>query len=512
MTGLPWWKRSMMGLAAIVAAHAAMAEPPRLGTATPEAEPTQTPKFQYAGSGSCKLCHGLTREQAEQGPYKSSVDFIKLNESKTWETEDKHSVAYKQLLVLDGRAQRMGRLMKVDVTQPSAGCLGCHSASTAELQERVGDQFDRTEGVSCENCHGPLSAYSYPHTQVSFRTKSTEEWAKVGFVDLRSPERQAEKCLTCHVGNVAEGKLLTHEMYASGHPPLPSIEVATFANLIPRHWWLNSERKDLKLRQALGYEEGQKEQVKMALVGAAVALKVSMKLLADEAGKLGSAPVPGQVWPDYARFDCWSCHHDLKRDGWRQTKGSEELPPGRVPVAEWPLTLVELGIEHLAQSDPAAAALRSDLDRYRKALGEQVAARPFGRPSSVARAADDFAAWADVLTRKLAASKVDRTTASRLLRRLLETASRSTPDYDSARHVGWTVVLLVKEVGTSLDDRPQIRAILDRLTKGLKLDLPAGRAYEIEGQIADAFRVIGDYEPAEFTAQLQALLALLPPA
>jgi hypothetical protein len=406
----------------------------------------------------------------------------------------------------------MGRLLKVDITQPSSGCLGCHSASTAELQERVGDQFDRTEGVSCENCHGPFSSYAYPHTQVSFRTQSTEQWAKVGFVDLRAPERQAEKCLSCHVGNVGEGKLLTHEMYAAGHPPLPSIEVATFTNLLPRHWWLRSERKNPKLRKALGYEEGQKEQAKMALVGAAVALKVTMKLLADESGKPGTPLVPGQAWPDYARFDCWSCHHDLKRDGWRQSRGFEELPPGRVPVAEWPLMLVELGIDHLEQSDPAAGALRSDLDRYRKALREQVATRPFGRSKAVARAADDFAAWADVLTQKLAASKVDQTAAARLLRRLLETASRSTPDYDSARHVGWTVALLVKEVGAPLVDRPEVAAILDRLTRGLKLDLPAGRAVEIEGQLAEAFRVIGDYEPAEFRAHLQELLSLLPPS
>src|SRR5207248_334113 len=42
--------------------------------------------------------------------------------------------------------------------------------------------------------------------------------------------------------NVKEGKIVTHEMYAAGHPPLPGIEIATFGDALPRHWETLTEK------------------------------------------------------------------------------------------------------------------------------------------------------------------------------------------------------------------------------------------------------------------------------
>ena len=510
MTKLPWWKRSLMVLGTCVAALAAVAGRPGKGEV---AEPAQAPDskvFQYAGSAVCSGCHAITPANPRT-PFPYSIGFIKLDESVTWDKEDKHSIAYRRLN--GDRGRRISGLLKIDVNNREAGCLGCHSASITEVTNRMdqGVQFSPSEGVSCENCHGAYSGWAGDHIQATFRTKPSADWAKVGFNDLRSPDRQAEKCLSCHIGSAPEGKMVTHEMYAAGHPPLPSIEVATFASSIPRHWFLLSERKNAALRKTLGYEEGQLEQTKLALVGAAVALKTSMKLLADEA-KAEKGPAPGEVWPDYARFDCWSCHHDLKRDSWRQARGYENGPPGRVPISEWPLALVKLGIDHLSRKNPADRALEADLDRLQKALHEQANVRPFGRKAAIAQAADDFVGWADVLIKKLTASKFDRVVASRMLRKLLEMAGASTPDYDSARHVAWTIKLLVEELGDTLPDRGPIEAVIRKLDEGLRLDLPAGTRYEIEDQLGAALQVIGEYEPADFQKHLKELLALLPPS
>jgi hypothetical protein len=501
-----------MVLGAAVATLAALAGQSRPGESAEPVEPAQAPAgpvFQFAGSAVCSTCHAVTPEKPT--PFAYSIGFIKLDEYTTWDKEDKHSNAYRRLN--SDRGRRMASLLNIDVNKREAGCLGCHSASINEVTNRMnqGAQFNPSEGVSCENCHGPYSGWAGDHIQVPFRTKSHEEWAKVGFNDLRSADRQSEKCLSCHIGNAGEGKVVTHEMYAAGHPPLPSIEVATFANSIPRHWWLLAERKNAALKKQLGFQDGQLEQTKLALVGAAVALKTSMKLLADEA-KAAKGSAPGQEWPDYARFDCWSCHHDLKRDSWRQARGYNDGPPGRVPVSEWPLALVELGIDHLAQKNPADGALRSDLDRFRKALHEQANVRPFGRKAAIGKAADDFANWADVLIQKLMASTFDRAVALKLLRTLVETADASTPDFDSARHVAWTIKLLVDELGDKLPNRGPIDAVIKKLDEGLNLVLPAGTKYEIEDQIGTALRVIGDYEPADFQKHLRELLALLPPA
>ena len=510
MTKLPWWKTSVMVLGASVAALAALAGQPGNGETAGPVQAPDAKNFQYAGSAVCSTCHGVP-SGSNTTPFTYSIGFIKLDESVTWDKEDKHSIAYKRLN--GDRGRRIAGLLKIDVNNREAGCLGCHSASITEVTNRMdqGIQFNPSEGVSCENCHGAYSGWAGDHIQATFRTKTAADWAKVGFVDLRSPDRQSEKCLSCHIGSAPEGKVVTHEMYAAGHPPLPSIEVATFANSIPRHWWLLSERKNANLRKQLGFVEGQLEQTKLALVGAAVALKTSMKLLADEA-KVEKGPAPGQEWPDYARFDCWSCHHDLKRDGWRQARGYKGGPPGRVPVGEWPLAIVELGIDHLVRHDPADKVLRSDLDRFEKALHEQANLRPFGRKPAIGKAADDFAGWTDVLIRKLAASKVDRAVASRLLRKLVETSEASTPDYDSARHVAWTIRRLVEDLGDTLPNRSAIEAILKEFDRGLRLELPAGRKYEIEDQLGTALQVIGDYEPADFQGHLKELLALLPPA
>ena len=50
--------------------------------------------------------------------------------------------------------------------------------------------------------------------------------------------RAAGRCATCHVGSPADGKFVTHEMYAAGHPPLPPLEVMTFSRDQPMHYKL----------------------------------------------------------------------------------------------------------------------------------------------------------------------------------------------------------------------------------------------------------------------------------
>ena len=501
MTKLTWWKRSV--IVAGLAAFAVLASRP---WQVRSAEPTQAGQVgQYKGSASCQSCHDVS--PAKPTAFPNAKDFIRLDEWTIWNADDKHSIAFSNLKT--ERGQQMATYLHVkDVTKPEVGCIGCHSASASELKNRVeGTAYQPSEGVSCENCHGPFSGWLAPHLEPAFRTLSTAEWTKLGFIDLRSPQGKAEKCLSCHIGNVEEEKVVTHEMYAAGHPPLPSIEVATFANSMPRHWWLHAERRDEKIKKELGFKEGQLEQTKLAIVGAAVALKTSLRLFADEASKSGAA---GQPWPDYARFDCWSCHHDLKRDGWRQAPGYKKGPPGRVPVSEWPLTLVKIGIERLVMDDRAAEALRTELQGHERALRDQANIRPFGRKDSIAKAAENYAIWTDVLIKKLGASKFDKAVAAKLLRKLVETAEASTPDYDSARYVAWTIKLLVDDLGNSLPNRPQIQAVLAKFDAGLKLDLPSGRFYEIEKQMGDALKVIGDYDPATFKAQLGELLALLP--
>ena len=152
--------------------------------------------------------------------------------------------------------------------------------------------------------------------------------------------------------------------------------------------------------------------------------------------------MPGETWPDYGRFDCWSCHHDLKRDGWRQARGYRDGPPGRVPVSEWPLALVELGIERLAlANNPQVKELREGLQAHEQALFEKATARPFGQKDSIGAAANAYANWTKTLIEELnqiqASDKRRRLEAAPLCS--LEKAKDIDPRLRlGVRHVGWT--------------------------------------------------------------------------
>ena len=63
--------------------------------------------------------------------------------------------------------------------------------------------------------------------------------------DLWDPVKRATKCASCHIGNPGEQKVVTHAMYAAGHPPLPGLETATFSDAMPRHWEYLREKKNI---------------------------------------------------------------------------------------------------------------------------------------------------------------------------------------------------------------------------------------------------------------------------
>ena len=77
------------------------------------------------------------------------------------------------------------------------------------------------------------------------------------------------------------------------------------------------------------------------MVSGLVAFRESMKLFADQAAAGEQPDTPKALWPDYARYDCTSCHHDIRADNgasWRQLRRQGRVP-GRPPAPEWPLVL-----------------------------------------------------------------------------------------------------------------------------------------------------------------------------
>ena len=70
---------------------------------------------------------------------------------------------------------------------------------------------------------------------------------------------------------------------------------------------------------------------------------VKLKNTAD--GKLANSKTRSP-WPEFASFDCASCHHNLKSTGWE--RGFAGIP-GRPPAQYWPRPLARLSLAYLRE-------------------------------------------------------------------------------------------------------------------------------------------------------------------
>ena len=92
----------------------------------------------------------------------------------------------------------------------------------------------------------------------------------------------------------AEGKVITHEMYAAGHPPLAGLEVAAFSDEMPRHWQYVKE-KSKTVQETFQVAPSRFEESQVVLVGGMVAFRETMRLLAEEAADDGQKMAPARA-------------------------------------------------------------------------------------------------------------------------------------------------------------------------------------------------------------------------
>jgi len=144
----------------------------------PLAEPR---KYLGPGSSAATSCHGSVKPVSDSR--------ILQTEYATWILKDKHSRAYWALTGDVG--ERMARILKLGAkAEESPKCLACHALYTTP--EQRGRAFAISEGVSCENCHGPASAWLGPHTT---REQTHEKSVAIGMYDTRNVIHRTEKCL-----------------------------------------------------------------------------------------------------------------------------------------------------------------------------------------------------------------------------------------------------------------------------------------------------------------------------
>jgi hypothetical protein len=349
----------------------------------------------YIGPGSCAAtsCHGSVKPVADSR--------ILQNEYSTWIIKDKHSKAYQ---VLTGEVgERMARILKLGAKAEEAPkCLACHALYTTAVQR--GRSFELSEGVSCENCHGPSSAWLGPHTE---RQWTHEKSIERGMADTRNVIHRTEKCLECHLGS--QNKFVDHEMIAAGHPDL-YFELDSFSAVEPRHWKTPRESAPGK-----PVEDAAWVGVRDWSAGQAVQLRALLERLRWRAK--GERYDKKDVWPEYSELSCFACHHALvpAKDSWRQAHEYAGRRPGDPAWNESRYAVFRL----LAKQVDAGAA--QDLEKHLTSLADKMSTLNPDRAAVVAEAAA-AEPIAQHMAERLAAMNYDQNLALRMLQQIADDA------------------------------------------------------------------------------------------
>jgi hypothetical protein len=429
---------------------------------------SSTTVAKYVGPGSCAAtaCHGSVKPVAESRIFQ--------NEYSTWILKDKHARAYQALTGDVG--ERMARILKLGArAEGSPKCLACHALYTAP--EQRGRPFEITEGVSCENCHGPAQAWLGQHAE----RESPEKHARslvLGMSDTRDVIRRTEKCLQCHLGTAQES--VDHEMIAAGHPDL-FFELDSFSAVMPRHW--KQPRESAPGKPAAGPDgDANWTSVRDWSAGQAVQLRAAMERLTWRAKN--ERYDHKDVWPEYSELSCFACHHALgpAKDSWRQEHGYAGRRPGD---PAWNGSRYVVFRVLARQVDPTAA---QELDQRLTAVADEMSKLNPDR-AAVASAATSAAPVAQRFAERLATMSYDSATVLRVMQGITQDAHAiALADERAAEQA--TMALDSLYIAYSKQANPANAAEVRNTINGLFQQLENSSAYNAD-QFASALKRIG---------------------
>jgi hypothetical protein len=234
-------------------------------------------------------------------------------------------------------------------------CLRCHAMNADNEPQR--DLFVRDFGVGCESCHGPAEKWLGLHYARDWSAKSVSEKEALGFQPLKPLGKRAQLCVSCHIGDA--DKDVNHDLIAAGHPRL-NFEFGAFHAIMPKHWREEGENAQPDF-EARAWAVGQ-----VVSAGAALALL-------DHRAKTATLP-----WPEFAEYECFACHHDLREPSWRQQPGHyAKRTPGAFPWGTWYYPMLPQALP--GPADKAEEALASILGELSKEMQ-----KPFPNRKSIA--------------------------------------------------------------------------------------------------------------------------------
>jgi len=505
--------------AGLVVALFGATTPPRPVVAAANAQdqypkPPADKQLKLVGASICKNCHDQD-DPTSKDEYKETrgYEFVRLWENRVWNVHDMHRTAFMNLLTnrtagKEGEkpnetAQKMEDTLRRSGTDPKyrdenytvatdTQCLACHASTFDPItpgshKDWKPASFFTKDGVGCEMCHGHGSLYQDKHKESrivnegappgAVRIVDWREWSPTakkewGLVNLRDPVVATSRCGSCHIGNINEGRFVTHEMFAAGHPPLPPFDLMGFTREQPRHWGLPTKmpylnwlaKNDAKKAQAIFHFRGDERYAARrfveATIGSLHALAVSTNQLAEVSKDDGL---------DFAAFDCYACHHNLKYPSDRQDRGYIGKP-GRPIFRPSAFVLTKLVLEH-ASTMENGAPLKESLDALLKAeqqLVDAFAKKTLGDPVAIAQATKTLTEWTADAMKKLAAVQYTEKETQRLLAMVIAATQKPIGDPEVGQLYVWAFDTLVLELNDPTGDKKDLPPAVDELRKVLQ--------------------------------------------
>ncbi len=363
---------------------------------------TVLPRFDgqtHLGVATCAgPCH--SRQSAlgvAEGPAMRGSEIVVWQDVNT--LRGKHSQAF---AALQGpRARDIGH--KLGIADPASAheCLSCHSDDPAAGKR--GPQLLKSDGVSCEACHGGAGGKWLASHYAPGATHAQN--VANGMYPTDDPAARARLCASCHLGAAVADQYVTHRIMGAGHPRL-TFELELFTALQAHHY----EDQDYARRKPI------QSRAKVWAVGQASALRSDLRLFLD------SPHARAGIFPEETFFDCRSCHRlisdsDDFRSHWKVNPG-RPLGPG-TPVFN-DANLIMLVAAERAVSPVLAetldgrarafhAALQTDAPSVRRA-GDALVGALDEVIASFSRARFDTALTRTMLRQVVSASLADRYT------------------------------------------------------------------------------------------------------
>ncbi|MBV9859452.1 MAG: hypothetical protein JO038_05030 [Alphaproteobacteria bacterium] len=271
---------------------------------------------------------------------------VPQNEYLIWSQKDKHRLAYAALL--GERGIRIAKNLGLPDAQNAQICLDCHADNVP--QDKRGREFQLTDGVGCEACHGAAVSWLGVHLSGAGHRANLA----AGLYPTDQPAARAQKCLSCHFGD--DKRFITHQIMGAGHPPMP-FELDTYTAIEPAHFVVDQSYVERK---------GRPNDVQVWAIGQAGDLIHRMDALIDPKN------APKGVNPELVLFDCQSCHHAMNQLQWQPQRGSAGQPPGRLKLYD--ATAVMLRVIAARVAPDAAKALGDHMAALHQATGQDWAA------------------------------------------------------------------------------------------------------------------------------------------